>query len=259
MDHARHGNTAQATSAGVPPVTSTSSSNVVGNTERATPPAAQTRSNSPSATSTRVRTGAGCPTGGDPADDLPGGLAHELLRRPSDPLRADQGRDPVGVHPVRAGGEDEQRGAVGVEDQRVRDLADLDLQRGGRRGGGGHRVGQQHQARDRRGIGTGPAQRLLHGGDAGMVGGVFDARAHPGHPARTAPRPLPGSSEVPRRNLRGRRGPATRRRPRPAPRPRPAGSSGCGRGPRPGTGAGHRVRTARRPGRGSGGRPGRRR
>jgi hypothetical protein len=46
--------------------------------------------------------------------------------------------DERGVDAVRAGGQDQHGGAAGVEDQRVRDRADLAAERGGRlRGGAG--------------------------------------------------------------------------------------------------------------------------
>jgi hypothetical protein len=87
------------------------------------------------------------PDGGDPADRLSGGGAHEVRRCAAHALHADQLRDLGGVHPVGAGRQHEQRFAVGVEDQRVRDLADLDAKRGRGCRGGGDGVRQHPQSR----------------------------------------------------------------------------------------------------------------
>ena len=60
---------------------------------------------------------------------------------------ADQGGDLGGVDPVTARGHDEQRGAVGGEDQRVGDLRDLDAELLGGLGGGARRpVEDLHRA-----------------------------------------------------------------------------------------------------------------
>ena len=142
-----------ATSAASPPVTFTSSSNVVGKTEWAMPPAAQTSSNSASARSTSVRMRRRVPDGRDATDGLAGRGAHELGGGAAHAFGADDRGDLPGVDPVRAGGHHEQRRAVGVEHQRVGDLPDLDAQRGGRGRGGRHRIRQHLEARDPGGIG----------------------------------------------------------------------------------------------------------
>ena len=138
----RHAIAAHATSAGRPAVTRTSSAYVVGKTACGMPPAAQTSSYCASAVSTRVRSGAGWPSGATPPIGWPvcSRTNSGVARRSA--VDADQGGHLGGVDPVRAGGQHQQRRAVGVEDQRVGDLADLDAERGGGRGGGGDRVGQ---------------------------------------------------------------------------------------------------------------------
>jgi len=53
-------------------------------------------------------------------------------------LRGDHG----GIYPVRAAGQDQQRLAVGIEDQAVGDRPDLATELSGRCCGGGCRLGQ---------------------------------------------------------------------------------------------------------------------
>ena len=152
-------------------------------------PAAQISSYAASAVSTRVRSGCGCPSGATPPIGCPvccrtnSGVA----RRAGD---AEVGGQAGGVHPVRAGGEHEQRRAVRVEDERVGDLADLDAERLGRRGGGVHRVGQQPDL----------------AGLAGAVAGVGVRRARSAPPARsgvTASAHLPNPPPVGRAPFAG--------------------------------------------------------
>ena len=72
----------------------------------------------------------------DAADDLTGGRPDEVRVGPADRGEAVLLRDPGGVDPVRAAGQDQQRLAVGAEDQAVRDRPDLAAElsgRGGRR------------------------------------------------------------------------------------------------------------------------------
>ena len=92
---------------------------------------------------------------------------------------------------MRAGGEHEQRLAVGVEDQRVGDLADLDAERRGRRDGRVHPLGQHDHLAGR----AGRDQRIGDLQDSGMVRlrrrvAVGDRRTrfflHPDGPARAA-------------------------------------------------------------------------
>jgi hypothetical protein len=91
-------------------------------------------------------------------------LADALRCRPAQLRDAEFAGYLDGVDPVCAGREHEQRRAVGVEDQRVGDLPDLDAQRRGRRGGGGHRLGEHDDPRRVTGSGARPGrvQRVLH-------------------------------------------------------------------------------------------------
>ena len=115
---------------------------MVGKTAWGTPPAAQISVYSVERGVDQGTDRGRVPDRGDAADRLAG-----VLRTNSGVARlscgqAERGGELRGVDPVRARGEHQQRGAVRVEDQRVGDLADLDAEGGGRRGGGVHRLGQ---------------------------------------------------------------------------------------------------------------------
>ena len=117
-----------ATSISVAPVSATSSSYVVENTAAGCPAAAQTTSYRRSQGSRYVGTGAGWSIGDTPPITWPvcsrtnsGG---RFERR-----EADGGRDLGGVDAVGARGEDQDRRAVGVEEQAVGDRADLAAER----------------------------------------------------------------------------------------------------------------------------------
>jgi hypothetical protein len=75
------------------------------------------------------------------------------------------GGDLGGVHPVRAAGEDEHRAAPGVEEQAVRDGADLAAERLGGERRGVHRVGEDDDAAGAAGLLPGAAEA----GDGGVL------------------------------------------------------------------------------------------
>ena len=92
---------------------------------------------------------------------------------------ADDRGDLAGVDAVRARRHHEQWRAVGVEQQRVGDLPDLDAQRGGRGRGGRHGVGQHLQAGDPRGIGAAGGQIGDDELDVAVHAGTLPRRARP--------------------------------------------------------------------------------
>ena len=116
---------AQLTVIGVPLVRLRSSAYVVGKTECGIPAAAQTTAYCSRAVSTYVGTWRGVADRGDAADRLTGVLLDELRGRAAQLADPELGGDLRCVDPVRAGRQDQHRGAVAVEDQAVGDRADL--------------------------------------------------------------------------------------------------------------------------------------